>query len=84
MKYPHQGLHNICVVIPQFMVTGMSSIIFAFLDPDKSVIHHGKVPNAPAPIPPMNSTVSTADANDFFARAEGDGGSGGTIGIIFK
>lgn len=83
---PPQGLHNICVVIPQFMVTGMSSIIFAFLDPDKSVIHHGKVPDVPASIPPINGTVSTAEANDFFARAEGvaDGGSGGTIGIIFK
>ena len=26
-------------MIPQFLVTGMSSIIFAILDPEKSVLH---------------------------------------------
>lgn len=64
----------------------MSSIIFAILDPAKSAIHRGKAPNAPAPIPPANGTLSAVDVNEFFARAEGaaDGGSGGTIGIIFK
>lgn len=80
------GLHNVCVVIPQFLVTGMSSIIFALLDPDKSAIHHGKAPNAPAPAPPSNGTASIPDVNKLFARAEGltDGASGGTIGLIFK
>jgi solute carrier family 45 protein 1/2/4 len=34
-----QGIHNIFMVIPQFLVTGLSSIIFAILDPDKSVLH---------------------------------------------
>ena len=81
-----KGLHNICVVIPQFLVTGMSSIIFAVLDPDKSAIHRGKAPNAPVPVPPANGTVSATDVNEFFVRAEGvaDGASGGTIGLIFK
>ena len=36
-----QGIHNIFVVIPQFLVTGLSSLIFAILDPDKSVLHPG-------------------------------------------
>lgn len=83
---PSKGLHNICIVIPQFLVTGMSSIIFALLDPDKSAIHHGKTPNAPVPVLPTNGTVSAADLHELFARAEGiaDGASGGTIGLIFK
>ena len=81
-----QGLHNICVVIPQFLVTGMSSIIFALLDPDKSVIHHGKTPNAPVPVPPANGTTSAVDVNEFLSRAEGVVGkaSGGSISLIFK
>lgn len=81
-----KGLHNICIVIPQFLVTGMTSIIFALFDPDKSAIHRGKAPNAPAPVPPANRTVSVTDVNELFARAEGvaDGASGGTIGLVFK
>jgi len=80
------GLHNICIVIPQFLVTGMSSIIFAWFDPEKSAIHRGKAPNAPVPVPPANSTASVANFNEFFVRAEGvaDGASGGTVGLIFK
>ena len=73
-------------MIPQFLVTGMSSIIFALFDPDKSAIHRGKVPNAPVPVHPVNSTVSAADVNELFARAEGagDAASGGSVGLIFK
>ncbi|KAL0581668.1 hypothetical protein V5O48_000370 [Marasmius crinis-equi] len=33
------GIHNIFVVVPQFLVTGISSIIFAIFDPSKSVLH---------------------------------------------
>ncbi|KAI0316041.1 MFS general substrate transporter [Amylostereum chailletii] len=33
------GIHNIFIVVPQFLVTGLASIIFAILEPDKSVIH---------------------------------------------
>jgi len=85
-RFPVQGLHNICVVIPGFLVTGMSSIIFALVDPGKSAIHRGKAPNAPAPVPPVNGTVLAADINELFARAEevADEASGGSIGLIFK
>ncbi|KDQ54088.1 hypothetical protein JAAARDRAFT_38701 [Jaapia argillacea MUCL 33604] len=34
------GIHNIFIVIPQFLMTGLSSIIFAIFEPTKSVIHH--------------------------------------------
>ncbi|KAF9269522.1 hypothetical protein L218DRAFT_1072355 [Marasmius fiardii PR-910] len=37
------GIHNIFIVVPQFLVTGISSIIFALFDPSKSVLH-GKHP----------------------------------------
>ncbi|KAG7095537.1 hypothetical protein E1B28_006275 [Marasmius oreades] len=37
------GIHNIFIVIPQFLVTGISSVIFALIDPSKSVLH-GKHP----------------------------------------
>jgi len=64
----------------------MSSIIFALFDPDKSAIHRGKAPNAPAPVPPGNGTVPAAEVNKLLARAEGvaAGASGGSIGLIFK
>ena len=72
--------------MPQFLATGMSSIIFALFDPGKSAIHRGKAPNTPAPVPPTGGTVSAEDVSEFFARAEGGaaGASGGSIGLIFK
>ncbi|GAA5975120.1 hypothetical protein JCM5350_000140 [Sporobolomyces pararoseus] len=45
------GCHNIYLVLPQFLVTALSSIIFAILDPGKSVL------GAHAP------TSSTSEAN---------------------
>ncbi|KAJ3761600.1 hypothetical protein EV360DRAFT_37460 [Lentinula raphanica] len=33
------GIHNIFVVMPQLIVTGLSSVIFALVDPAKSVLH---------------------------------------------
>ena len=81
-----KGLHNICIVIQQFKVTGMSSVILALFDPDKSVVHHGKVQDAPIPVPTAGSAVPGVDPNMRFARPEGVGGgaSGGSIGLLFK
>jgi len=31
------GIHNIFIVIPQFLVTGLAAIIFALVDPQKSL-----------------------------------------------
>lgn len=71
-----QGIHNVFIVIPQFLVTALSSIIFAIFDPEKSALH-GLHPGNPKP---MNGTVlATIVANATeslvaFARDEVDGG----------
>ncbi|EIN14438.1 hypothetical protein PUNSTDRAFT_117932 [Punctularia strigosozonata HHB-11173 SS5] len=33
------GIHNVFIVLPQLLSTGFSSLVFAMLDPDKSVLH---------------------------------------------
>jgi solute carrier family 45 protein 1/2/4 len=55
-----QGIHNIFVVVPQFLVTALSSIIFAIFEPDKSVLH-GQHPGKT--LPPANTTVPSPPAN---------------------
>ncbi|KAJ8074283.1 hypothetical protein PM082_012593 [Marasmius tenuissimus] len=50
------GIQNIFIVIPQFLVTGISSVIFAILDPSRNVLHHNSEP-------PTDS--GGLDANDF-------------------
>ncbi|THH15535.1 hypothetical protein EW146_g4950 [Bondarzewia mesenterica] len=52
------GIHNIFVVVPQFLVTGFSSLIFALLEPEKSVLHIEK----PASSPPMNITEAVSNS----------------------
>ncbi|KAI3607991.1 sucrose transporter [Moniliophthora roreri] len=54
------GIHNIFIVVPQFVVTGLSSIIFAFVDPSKSAFH-GKHPGNISKSPPVaNATEAMA------------------------
>ncbi|KAG6849814.1 hypothetical protein H0H93_004763 [Arthromyces matolae] len=49
------GIHNVFVVIPQFLVTGISAVIFAIFDPVRPPTH----PLHPSPIiPSANSTIS--------------------------
>jgi len=50
------GIHNIFIVIPQFIITGFASIIFAIFEPDKSVLH-GNHPSSV--IPPTNKTSNS-------------------------
>ncbi|KAJ3784699.1 sucrose transporter [Lentinula aff. detonsa] len=50
------GIHNIFVVMPQFIVTGLSSVIFALVDPAKSVLH-GSHPGGTLG-PALNHTTS--------------------------
>ena len=33
-----QGIHNIFVVMPQFIMTAVTAVIFALVEPDKSAI----------------------------------------------
>lgn len=49
------GIHNIFIVVPQFLVTGLSSIIFAIFDPQKSVLH-GHHPGSAVPV---DGTIAT-------------------------
>ncbi|KAL1729009.1 major facilitator superfamily domain-containing protein [Schizophyllum commune] len=60
------GIHNLFIVIPQFIVTGVSSIIFAIFDPDQSVLHggHGGIP--------MHNSTTTDDGAGVDASASGD------------
>jgi len=56
------GIHNIFIVIPQFLISGISSIIFAIMDPEKSGLHspgHAVHPGGPPSIP--TDTNSTAE-----------------------
>jgi hypothetical protein len=68
-----QGLHNIFVVIPQFLVSGLSAIMFAIFDPVQ-------VPKAGAMSPPLPVPSSPANegANATHARA------GHNIGVAVK
>ncbi|KAH7882867.1 major facilitator superfamily domain-containing protein [Phlebopus sp. FC_14] len=50
------GIHNLFIVIPQFLVTGLSSIVFAIFDPEKSVLHGHHPGNTQS----GNETIPTA------------------------
>ncbi|KAE9392066.1 hypothetical protein BT96DRAFT_1000693 [Gymnopus androsaceus JB14] len=64
------GIHNIFLVIPQFLVTGLSSIIFALVDPVKSALSakHPASPHGPL----VNATASAANATLAFMLRDGD------------
>ncbi|KAL1760739.1 major facilitator superfamily domain-containing protein [Schizophyllum commune] len=82
------GIHNLFIVIPQFIVTGVSSIIFAIFDPDQSVLHggHGGIP--------MHNSTTTEDGSDAAAsgdlafralayRAEEENNGGGSNSVVY-
>lgn len=52
-----QGIHNVFIVIPQFLVTGLSAIIFAVLDPVPTPSGGALVPQVP---PSGGNTTSIA------------------------
>jgi len=71
------GLHNVFIVIPQFLVTGLASIIFALLDPTKSVIHH----------PSANSDVNvgtTARQDAGVGETNGSRNGWNSVAVIFR
>ncbi|KAI0301333.1 hypothetical protein BC826DRAFT_1090061 [Russula brevipes] len=60
------GIHNIFIVVPQFLVTAMTAIIFAILEPHRSVLHGdhpGKTP------PSLNTTIPSSANNSSSAVA---------------
>ncbi|GAA5961763.1 hypothetical protein JCM21900_000753 [Sporobolomyces salmonicolor] len=93
------GCHNIYLVLPQFLVTALSSIIFAFFAPHHSVLG----PHAPPPASATsaaNSTTLLEEARWRRAAAvatglgtlatrqdeaiEGSGGGWDALGLIFR
>ncbi|THU98478.1 hypothetical protein K435DRAFT_777462 [Dendrothele bispora CBS 962.96] len=52
------GIHNIFIVIPQFIVTGISSIIFAIFDPDKNVGHQKSRTLSEDDLPKFSNSVA--------------------------
>ncbi|THH09710.1 hypothetical protein EW145_g1817 [Phellinidium pouzarii] len=81
------GIHNLFIVIPQFISTGFTSVIFALFDPGKSV-RHGHNPGIGLPGPANGSGAgngsvefganadmsTTADASLFLSARDGDDG----------
>ncbi|KAG1752015.1 major facilitator superfamily domain-containing protein [Suillus lakei] len=78
------GIHNMFIVVPQFLVTGLSSIIFAIFDPQKSVLHGHHPGNAI----PVNGTIATSGdvMRQILDRDEDPSGKTGpnSIAIIFR
>ncbi|KAF9495214.1 MFS general substrate transporter [Pleurotus eryngii] len=75
------GIHNVFIVIPQFLVTSLSSILFAIFDPQKSVLHGAHPGNI------GNNTVAAVDIRDltsqlFPREAEIQGGSNSVVYIF--
>ncbi|KAF9036322.1 major facilitator superfamily domain-containing protein [Panaeolus papilionaceus] len=63
------GIHNIFIVIPQFLVTGLSAVLFALLDGDKSSLPNHRAPVAPAPI---NGTLLSLNGTEELASRVGE------------
>ncbi|KAG6906712.1 hypothetical protein DXG01_012453 [Tephrocybe rancida] len=51
------GIHNVFIVIPQFLVTGLSAVIFAIFDPVQPQAHI--LPPPPRPLPTTAATLSS-------------------------
>jgi hypothetical protein len=78
-----QGIHNVFVVIPQFLVTGLSSIIFAIFEPGRTVLRRSIADTA------YSGTVhaDTAWSLNVLApvrRAEGETRPFDSIGLMFR
>lgn len=52
-----QGIHNIFIVVPQFLVTGFAALLFAIVDPGKPALPGHRAPVAPHPGPASNLTL---------------------------
>jgi solute carrier family 45 protein 1/2/4 len=80
------GIQNIFIVIPQFLVTGMTSLIFAILEPQKSVLHG----NHPGKTPPnLNISTTTTDNSTLVSLRQEVGANGppsgpNSVAVIFR
>ncbi|OSD01111.1 MFS general substrate transporter [Trametes coccinea BRFM310] len=77
------GIHNIFIVIPQFVMTGIASLIFLFLDPSKSASPHSGVAEV---VPPLAGN-GTEPVAGVIPRADGTTGGGGgpnSYAVIYR
>jgi solute carrier family 45 protein 1/2/4 len=78
------GIHNVFVVLPQFIVTLMASIIFHIMEPPDDT---GVPPKHPHAIPIGNGTIVDASLEGIrLVMREGavEGGSSDAVGLIFR
>ncbi|KAH9990214.1 MFS general substrate transporter [Russula compacta] len=75
------GIHNIFIVIPQFLVTGLSAVLFSILEPNKSVFH-GDHPDETPPTTTFIANNSTAARQQIEINAQPSGPN--SIAIIFR
>ncbi|KZV95562.1 MFS general substrate transporter [Exidia glandulosa HHB12029] len=76
------GIHNIFVVIPQFLVSGFSSLVFAIFEPSRTTTPHPGL----ADVPLLNATIAD-DGLERWRRAEAEmevSGGGDALGFIFR
>lgn len=78
--------HNIYLVLPQFLITALSSIIFALFAPGHSVVagHGAPVVVAPIPTDDDRDEVITGFARVAVRQATEGAGAPDTLGIIFR
>jgi solute carrier family 45 protein 1/2/4 len=76
------GIHNVFVVLPQFVVTLMASIIFHIMEPGEVTPKH---PNA-IPLPLPEPIVDSLNGTMRLLAREGmvEGGSSDAVGLIFR
>jgi solute carrier family 45 protein 1/2/4 len=56
-----QGIHNVAIVVPQFLVTGLSSIIFALFESGISGVHPGAGHAGAGVGGPVNDATANSD-----------------------
>ncbi|KAH9077749.1 MFS general substrate transporter [Lactarius deliciosus] len=83
------GIQNIFIVIPQFLVTGMTSLIFAMLEPHKSVLHGDHPGKTPPSLNTTGVTTTTTDNNTLVLLRQEVGANGpptgpNSVAIIFR
>ncbi|KAJ2923915.1 hypothetical protein H1R20_g13179, partial [Candolleomyces eurysporus] len=66
------GIHNVFIVVPQFLVTGLSSIVFAIFDPRTSVTPSHPLVNGTAAAGPTSTLKNATDAleNTILRRSD--------------
>lgn len=75
------GIHNIFIVIPQFVMSGISSIIFAIMEPGKSAPE--MVPDSGnVTMPMLNSTASLMPRDEIAITSQGGGPN--SYAIVFR